>query len=110
MDNFFEFNEVFFMKFLLNIVVIVIFFIVGIFGNFLVIYVYEFCFLCFDGWCYIGLLVVFDFGILILIFVLNLLKNLMKFIFFGLIVCKCLYFFSYVFINILLFLWIVIVV
>lgn len=110
MDNLTELNEAFSTKSLPNTVVIVILLIVGILGNSLVIYVYEFRFPRSDGRCYIGPLAVSDLGTLISTSALNLLKNLMKFIFPGPIVCKCLYFLSYAFINISLFLWTVIAV
>lgn len=105
-----ELNEAFSTKSLPNTVVIVFLLIVGIFGNSLVLYVYEFRFPRSEGRCHVGPLAVFDLGTIISTSVLNLMQNLMKFIFPGQIVCKCLHFLSYTFNNTSLFLWTVIAI
>lgn len=110
MDNVSELNEAFSRNILPNTVVFVLILIVGVIGNSLVLYVYEFRFPRSEGRCYIGPLAFFDLGVVISTSVLNLLQNLMKFIFPGQIVCKCVIFLSNAFINTSLFLWTVIAI
>lgn len=110
MDNLSDLNEAFSAKSLPNTVLVLFFLIVGIFGNSLVIYVYEFRFPRSEGRCFIGPLAVSDLGTIISTSVLNLLQNLMKFTFPGQIVCKCVYFLSNAFINTSFFLWTVIAI
>lgn len=109
-DALIKYNEAHTQRCLPNTVVILIFLMVGLLGNAIIIYVYECRFSRSDGRYYMGPLAVFDLGAIIFTSALNLLQNLMKYVFPGPVVCKLVIYFSYAFINTSLFLWNVIAV
>ena len=105
-----EYNEAYSTKLIPNTVVISFLLLVGLVGNPLIIYVYEFRLPRTDGRCYIGPLAFFDLGTIIFTSTLNISQNCMKFAFTGQFLCKIFHFFSYAFIHTSLFLWTVIAV
>ena len=105
-----DYNEAYSTKLIPNTVVISFLLLVGLVGNPLIIYVYEFRLPRTDGRCYIGPLAFFDLGTIIFTSTLNISQNCMKFAFTGQFLCKIFHFFSYAFIHTSLFLWTVIAV
>jgi hypothetical protein len=105
-----RYNDEYTQRCLPNTVVILIFLLVGVLGNGLIIFVYEFRFPRSDGRYYIGPLAFSDLGAIIFTSILNLLQNLMKYVFPGPVVCKLVVYLSYAFISTSLFLWNVIAV
>lgn len=82
----------------------------GIFGNFLVLYIY-----CFDfKWKlvnnFIIIMVLFDFLVCGIVILLDIYDMCFYYIFFNFVVCKVFWYFEFVFINVLLFILILIVI
>ena len=105
-----DYNEAYSTKIIPNTVVISFLLLVGLIGNPLIIYVYEFRLPRTDGRCYIGPLAFSDLGAMIFTSTFNILQNCTKFAFPGLFLCKVLLFFSYAFNHTSLFLWTVIAI
>ena len=105
-----DYNEAYSTKIIPNTVVISFLLVVGLIGNPLIIYVYEFRLPRTDGRCYIGPLAFSDLGAMIFTSTFNILQNCTKFAFPGLFLCKVLLFCSYAFNHLSLFLWTVIAI